>query len=127
MLQAGLADDHAALRRALLEVGFVSPALLDRHGATIDAVTAIVQRQVAASRAGAGLFDFADRSLVGETRRHMAPILADRATGHVPPVETLFVQRKISGIALLCARMRAQVPLVAMASRCVQDQRLGSD
>ena len=125
LLRAGLAEDHTALRQALLEVGFVSPALLDRHGATVDGLTAIVLRHVGASRAGQGLFDFADRSFVGDLRQRGAPILADRETWHIPPVETLFVQRKISGIALLCARMGARVPLVAMASRCLCDQHPG--
>ena len=34
---------------------------------------------------------------------------ADRATWHIPPVDTLFVQRKISGTALLVARLKARV------------------
>jgi hypothetical protein len=34
---------------------------------------------------------------------------ADRSTWHIPPVETLFVQRKISGTALLAARLAARV------------------
>jgi prolyl-tRNA editing enzyme YbaK/EbsC (Cys-tRNA(Pro) deacylase) len=44
-------------------------------------------------------------------------VVADRASWHVPPAKTLFVQRKISGTALLCVRMRARLPLVALAAR----------
>jgi hypothetical protein len=44
-------------------------------------------------------------------------VVADRASWHVPPAKTLFVQRKISGTALLCVRMRARLPLFAMAAR----------
>ena len=96
-----------------------------RLSASLKGLTAIVLRHVGASRAGQGLFDFADRSFVGDLRQRGAPILADRETWHIPPVETLFVQRNISGIALLCARMGARVPLVAMASRCLCDQHPG--
>ncbi|THD84744.1 AarF/ABC1/UbiB kinase family protein [Aliigemmobacter aestuarii] len=114
LLQAGLAGDRAALRAAMLRIGFASPALLARHGATIDTLTGIVLDHVGQSRAS-GLFDFADRSFVADLRNRAAPLMADRQSWHIPPAETLFVQRKISGTALLCVRLRARLPLVEMA------------
>ncbi|HQS71373.1 MAG: ubiquinol-cytochrome C reductase, partial [Novosphingobium sp. 17-62-8] len=36
LMRAGLAEDRDALRAALLDVGFVSPAQLDRHGPAMD-------------------------------------------------------------------------------------------
>jgi hypothetical protein len=39
----------------------------------------------------------------------------------VPPAETLFVQRKISGTALLAVRMRAQLPLRTMVEEAVSN------
>lgn len=38
-------------------------------------------------------------------------IAADRGAWHVPPADILFMQRKISGVALLAARMNARVSL----------------
>ena len=60
-------------------------------------------------------FDFGDRAFVGALRDEGMVMAADRATWHIPPIDTLFVQRKISGTALLCAKLRAKVdvrPLV---------------
>lgn len=41
------------------------------------------------------------------------PIVADRSN---PPAETLFVQRKIAGMALLAVRMEAPIPLLEMVA-----------
>jgi hypothetical protein len=46
-------------------------------------------------------------------------LLADRATWHVPDVETLFVQRKVSGTALLAARLKARVDVRGLAAATI--------
>ncbi len=38
-------------------------------------------------------------------------IAADRDNWHIPPMDTLFLQRKIGGIFLLATRMKARVPI----------------
>ena len=43
----------------------------------------------------------ANDTRMGAKARQAKALLADRATWHVPHVETLFVQRKVSGTALL--------------------------
>ena len=117
LLRAGLEENRPALHDALIAIGFVSPTLHSRHGATLATLTDIVLRHVGTSRTAPGLFDFADRSFVGALRDGARPILADRASWHIPPADTLFVQRKISGTALLCVRMGARLPLIDMAER----------
>jgi hypothetical protein len=66
-----------------------------------------------------GLFAFADRSFVAEVRRNVEVVAADRSAWHIPPAETLFVQRKVSGTALLAVRMAARLPLREMVARAV--------
>ena len=61
-----------------------------------------------------GLFDFGDRAFVGVLREQAIDMARDRSTWHVPPIDTLFVQRKISGTALLAARLKARVDIRAM-------------
>jgi predicted unusual protein kinase regulating ubiquinone biosynthesis (AarF/ABC1/UbiB family) len=112
LLQAGLNADRDVLRSALLEIGFVSPITMQRHRPALDAMISVLMAHLGKP----GLFDFADRSFVAEVRRHVETIAADRAAWHIPPVETLFVQRKISGTALLAVRMKARLPLIDMVA-----------
>lgn len=115
LMHAGLAEDPAALKAALLEVGFVSPVTLERHAPAFDAMIAVLIQHLGRP----GLFEFADRSFVAEVRRSVETVAADRAAWHIPPAETLFVQRKVSGTALLAVRMAARLPLREMVARAV--------
>ena len=115
LMHAGLAEDPAALRAALLEVGFVSPVTLERHAPAFDAMIAVLIQHLGRP----GLFEFADRSFVAEVRRSVETVAADRAAWHIPPAETLFVQRKVSGTALLAVRMAARLPLRDMVAKAV--------
>ena len=115
LMQAGLAEDPAALKAALLEVGFVSPVTLERHAPAFDAMIAVLIEHLGRP----GLFEFADRSFVAEVRRNVEVVAADRSAWHIPPAETLFVQRKVSGTALLAVRMAARLPLREMVARAV--------
>lgn len=112
LLRAGLGEDRKGLRAALVEIGFVSPDLLDRHASSIDAMIDILLGHLGKP----GLFDFADRSFVDALRRHVQPIAADRAAWQIPPAQTLFVQRKVSGTALLAVRLGARLPLRDMVA-----------
>ncbi|MFZ5746006.1 MAG: ABC1 kinase family protein [Pseudomonadota bacterium] len=115
LMHAGLAEDPERLKAALLEVGFVSPVTLERHAPAFDAMIAVLIQHLGRP----GLFEFADRSFVAEVRRSVETVAADRAAWHIPPAETLFVQRKVSGTALLAVRMAARLPLRDMVAKAV--------
>lgn len=105
LMLAGLGEDAAALKAALVEVGFVAPHTLAHHGAALDAMIAILMRHLGRG----GEFDFADRSFVEAVRAQAQTIVADRRAWHIPPADTLFVQRKVSGTALIAVKMRARL------------------
>ena len=54
-------------------------------------------------------FDFGDRAFIPLLRDEGWAIAQDKETWAFPPIETLFVQRKVSGTALLGARLKAKV------------------
>ncbi|AJP72768.1 ABC1 kinase family protein [Sphingomonas hengshuiensis] len=115
LFAAGLAGDRDAVRSAALDAGFMSPAAVERHGPLVDRMIDVVLAETARE----GLFDFADRGFLGVIREQAMSAASDRAIWHIPPTDTLFLQRKISGTALLAARLGARVDLRALVLRHV--------
>lgn len=113
LFAAGLADDRDAVREAARDVGFLGDAALARHRPLVDRMIGVILAELGHD----GPFDFGDRAFVGVLREQGMEMAQDRATWHVPPAETLFVQRKISGTALLAARLKARVDVRSMAAR----------
>ena len=112
-----MAEDRAALVAALVGMGFISPLALQRHTGALDAMIEVLVAHLGRP----GLFDFADRSFVEQLRRHAETIVADRATWHIPPADALFLQRKVSGMALLAVKLRARLPVRTMVSEALGD------
>lgn len=105
LLSAGLSGDRDAVREAARAAGFLGDAAVARHRPLVDRMIGIVVTEM--NRPGP--FDFGDRGFVEVLRAQGMEMAADRSTWHIPPVETLFVQRKVSGTALLAARLEARV------------------
>ena len=115
LLTAGLDADRQRVREAAVGAGFIGPAVIDRHGARLDHMIDIILTELHRS----GPFDFGDRRFVGALRDHGMEVAADKATWHVPPTDILFVQRKISGTALLAARLEARVDVRGLARQAL--------
>ncbi|MCA0911011.1 ABC1 kinase family protein [Qipengyuania gaetbuli] len=105
LLQAGLDEDRERVREEAVSAGFISPQALARHPERIAKAIDIIVTEMARP----GKFDFGDRAFVPEITEEAMPIAKDKQSWHVPPPETLFVQRKVSGTALLGARLKARV------------------
>lgn len=105
LLSAGFSGDRDAVREAARAAGFLGEAAVARHRPLVDRMIDIVVTEM--NRPGP--FDFGDRGFVEVLREQGMEMAADRSTWHIPPVETLFVQRKVSGTALLAARLEARV------------------
>lgn len=119
LIAAGLAHDRDRIRDIAVETGFLGAGAVAAHRETVDRIIAAVDDTL--SRPGP--FDFGDRAFVPVIRDEASALLGDRATWHVPDVETLFVQRKVSGTALLGARLKARVDIVELASAAIADVR----
>jgi len=105
LVGAGLAGDRDRLIGDAVAAGFLGPDLLAAHRPAVERMVAAVL----AAFDRPGPFDFGDRAFVPVVRAEAGPMLADKGRWHLPPTETLFVQRKVSGTALLCARLKARV------------------
>ena len=110
LLAAGLSGNRDAVREAAVAAGFMGEAAAAAHRALVDRMIDVILSELNQP----GLFDFGDRAFVGVLREQAIDMARDRSTWHVPPIDTLFVQRKISGTALLAARLKARVDIRAM-------------
>ena len=113
LMRAGLEEDNQALLAALVENAFISETALQRHLPALDAMITVLMGHLGKP----GEFDFSNRSFVEELRRHGETIFADKTAWHIPPADTLFVQRKVSGTALLAIRMKAKMQLRDMVAQ----------
>lgn len=109
LLRAALANDRSQVHAAMLEIGYfangqdrLAELALDLLALGMDAVNA------------APLFDFAAADLPAQARDRALALGIDSRLVSVPPVEALFVHRKIGGIYLLAAKLRAKVNLRAL-------------
>ena len=119
LLGAGLSGDRDAVVVAALDAGFIGPTVASRHRAALDRM--IDDLLTATNQPGP--FDFADRRFLGVIREQAATLVADRTTWHIPPTDKLLVQRKISGTALLAARLRANVDIRAKVAAILEEQQ----
>ena len=112
LVEAALAQDREAIRTAALDAGFVARGAIDNHSARIDRMIEVILGELHRP----GPFDFGDRAFVDTLRDQGMEIAADKAAWHLPPADLLFVQRKVSGTALLGARFKARVDVRALVA-----------
>jgi predicted unusual protein kinase regulating ubiquinone biosynthesis (AarF/ABC1/UbiB family) len=115
LIEAGLARDLDRVRDTAVTAGFLGAQAVAAHRAAVDRIIAAVD----ATMNRPGPFDFGDRAFVPVLREEARALIADRSTWHAPPADTLFVQRKVSGTALLAARLKARVPVRELAAQAV--------
>ena len=115
LIEAGLRHDREAIREIAVATGFLGAEAVATHRAAVDRIIAAIDDTMARP----GRFDFSDRAFVPVVRAEVPGIVADRAAWHIPDVETLFVQRKVSGTALLAARLKARVDVTGLAAAAI--------
>ncbi len=107
LMNAGLAGAGDQVRSAMLDIGYFGADTAPHHQNLIQRMfeTAIVPLRQD------GPFDFGQSDLLERLRDMGLAIGTDRDLMHVPPAETLFLHRKIGGMYLLAAKLRARVNL----------------
>jgi len=105
MLEAGLRGNAEEVLAATIEAGFMMPIVAEKHPERVNRMIDIVMNEMREDAP----FDFGDRAFIPLLRDEGLAIAQDKDTWAFPPIETLFVQRKVSGTALLGARLKAKV------------------
>ncbi len=117
LLRAAMKGDRASVRDAALAAGFIGPAVVTRHPTALNRMIDVILGEL--NRPGP--FDFGDRTFVAALRDQGMEIAADAKAWHLPPTGVLFAQRKISGTALLAARLRARVDVRSLVGPWLDD------
>jgi predicted unusual protein kinase regulating ubiquinone biosynthesis (AarF/ABC1/UbiB family) len=105
MLEAGLKGNAEEVLKATIEAGFMMPIVAEKHPESVNRMIDIVINEMREDAP----FDFGNRAFVPLLREEGFAIAQDKETWAFPPIETLFVQRKVSGTALMGARLKAKV------------------
>ena len=109
LMRAGLAGDGAGLEAAGREIGFLDDTVRPEDAARILAMMEMIFAPLRE-----GTYDFGEATLA---RRLQEEGMALGRSGFVPPplpIEALFLQRKVAGLFLICARLRARVDVAAL-------------
>ena len=109
---ARVALDGAAneTRAAMLHIGYFGPDTASHHQKLIMAMFEVAMAPLRQTDP----FDFGCSDLLERLRDMGLAIGNDRELAHVPPATTLFLHRKIGGMYLMAARLRARVALRPM-------------
>lgn len=100
-------------RAAMLRIGYFGPATAPHHRELIQSMFDLAMTPLRQS----GPFDFGRSDLLERLRQMGLDIGNDRELSHVPPAATLFLHRKIGGMYLMAAKLRARVALRDMVAR----------
>jgi predicted unusual protein kinase regulating ubiquinone biosynthesis (AarF/ABC1/UbiB family) len=118
LARVALDGDKDATRAAMLRIGYFGPDTAPHHQALIlsmfNAAMAPIRQHPA--------FDFGSSDLLDQLRRMGLAIGNDRELAHVPPAATLFLHRKIGGMYLMAAKLRARIALRPMVEAYCRDQ-----
>lgn len=112
LITAALNSDRDTVRGEAVAAGFVSEAAVTRHQERIDSMIDVIIAELNCPE----MFDFGDRAFVNILREQGLDVAADREAWHIPPTDLLFVQRKISGMALLAARLKVRLDIRSLVA-----------
>lgn len=111
LMGAAMAGDRPAMSLAAQAIGYFDEHTQDRHQ---DAVLNIFE-QAFEPLCFDGLYDFGASDLPRRIHETGMALGLDREFWHVPPADVLFLHRKLGGLYLLAARLKAHVNVSELA------------
>ena len=115
LLRAGQQGDLDGLSAAAIEIGYFQADIAAEHQCQ---VLDIFQAACEPLR-HEGAYDFGSSTLARRIRDVGLRLGRDRSFWHTPPVDALFLYRKIGGLYLLAARLKARVDIRSIFMRHV--------
>lgn len=119
LLKAALKEDREEALRAARQIGFfkedIDPDYLNRVMSIFDLACEPIKHE--------GAYDFAESNLAARARDIGMEIKGYKSQWHTPPVDAIFIHRKLGGLYLLASKLKARVNVNKMIGECID--RLG--
>ena len=110
LAQVALDGEPKSTRDAMLRIGYFGPTTAPHHQTLIQSMFDLAMGPLRQATP----FDFGQSDVLEHLRDMGLAIGSDRDLAHVPPAATLFLHRKIGGMYLMAAKLRARVALRPM-------------
>ncbi len=113
LLAAAVREDRQAMAESARDIGYFREAIhADQREAVIDLFL-----QVTEPARLRGRYDFGSSDLPQRIRDAGLALSFERGYWHTPPADVLFIHRKLAGLYLLAARLRARVDVNSILQR----------
>lgn len=107
LLNSAAANDRAMMQQAAFRIGLIN----ESHSQTqVDAVINIGMEACEAIRCE-GAYDFGQSDLIARLHEKGMALTMEHNFWHTPPVDALFIHRKLGGLFLLAKRLKAKVDM----------------
>lgn len=110
LFRAALAENTPDMADALRQIGFFSQDILPTQEAAVLAIVGMACEPVLQNCA----YDFSQSNLANRLREAGTVLSMQQQYWHSPPADALFLHRKMAGLFLLAARLRARVNIHAL-------------
>jgi len=105
LLRASLSGDAQVSFNAAMDMGFMPNDLSSKNKM---AIMELIDMAIEPLRHDQ-VFDFGDNQIALKMREQGMALAGERELWHLPPSETVFIQRKLGGMYLLATRLKAKV------------------
>lgn len=105
LMSAAVAGDRPAMSAASLDIGYFQAGIPDRQREAVLNLFSLACEPLRHD----GEYDFGRSDLAARIRAAGMALSTDRNLWHTPPADAIFLHRKIAGLFLLAARLKARV------------------
>jgi predicted unusual protein kinase regulating ubiquinone biosynthesis (AarF/ABC1/UbiB family) len=113
LLEAALREDHAAMSESAQAIGYFKKDIHAQQRAAVIKLF-VLATEPARTR---GRFDFGTSDLAVRIRDAGMALSFDQGYWHTPPADAVFLHRKLGGLYLLAARLRAKIDVRIILER----------
>jgi predicted unusual protein kinase regulating ubiquinone biosynthesis (AarF/ABC1/UbiB family) len=115
LMKAALSGNSKSSFRAATDMGFIAADMPAKYHAAILELLDMAMEPLRDD----GLFDFGNNQIAKRMRDKGMELAAQRDLWHLPPADTVFIQRKFSGVYMLATRLNARVNVHALMQQYI--------